>query len=165
MAKSKTGCPGQDPGYLKDFHTQLVPCPGCGHRVEFFADERKVKCPKCHTRVYKLDEQAAEYVEGKVVFKEPDKSCLDWCGTCLDSKDYRDIEAHKQRLEEKKKDFSALMETVDPQDEAVIDFFLEAFAKSTNSPKLIDDGAFDVLARKNPDLFVKARHYYLNFIK
>ncbi len=161
----KTGCPGQDPGYLKDFNTSIVGCPKCSYEVEFFADERKVVCPKCHTRVYKLDEQVAEYKGGEVVFKEPDKSCLDWCGGCLDSKDYKDIEEHKERLEEKKKDFSALISTVDKKDRKVIDFFMEAFAKSTNSPKLIDDKVFSILQKKDPQLFVKARNYYLNFIR
>jgi len=164
MPKFKTGCPGQDTGYLKDFNTRVIPCPQCGHEVEFFADERKVKCPRCYTRVYKMDDQVVEYKSGKVVFKEPDKNCLDWCGGCLDSKDYQEIEGHKKRLEGKKKDLSELISTIDKKDKEVIDFFMEAFAKSTNSPKLIDEKVFTILRKKNPDLFAKARNYYLNFI-
>jgi DNA-directed RNA polymerase subunit RPC12/RpoP len=165
MAKFKTGCPGQNTGYLKDFNTSLVSCPKCGHQIEFFADERKVSCPRCHARVYRMDEQVADYVDGKLVFKDPEKSCLDWCGGCLDSRDYKEIEQHKQRLEEKKKDFSSLIESVDEEDSEAIEFFLEAFAKSANSSKLIDDRLFSILQKKNPDLFVRVRNYYLNFLR
>ena len=64
----------------------------------------------------------------------------------------------------KKEDLQKLTAEIDPEDQDVIDFFIEAFKKSINSPKLISDKIFDALSAIKPDLFVKARNYYLNFL-
>jgi len=57
-------CPGQDTRFWKPGDIFEVPCPVCGHLVEFFKDEGVRKCPNCG---YK--------------FKNPkiDLSCLEWC--------------------------------------------------------------------------------------
>ena len=83
MAKIGGGCPGQNTAFLKDFKTNIVPCPKCGHEVEFFVDERKVKCPKCHNSIFKVNPQVIKYKDGELTFSGTDKSCLDWCGGCL----------------------------------------------------------------------------------
>ena len=80
------------------------------------------------------------------------------------AKDYQDIEENNKRIEAKKEDLKKLIAEVDSRDKDVIDFFLEAFKKSINSPKLISDKIFDALSAISPDLFVKARNYYLNFL-
>ncbi|MES0342103.1 MAG: hypothetical protein ABUK08_07300 [Candidatus Humimicrobiaceae bacterium] len=164
MAKIGGGCPGQNTAFLKDFKTSIVPCPKCGHEVEFFVDERKVKCPKCHNSIFKVNPQVIKYENGKLAFSGTDKSCLDWCGGCLNKKDYQDIEENNQRIEAKKNDLDKLIAEIDLKDKDIIDFFIEAYKKSINSAKLIDDRIFDALAEKNPDMFVKARNYYLNFL-
>jgi len=164
MAKIGGGCPGQNTAFLKDFKTNTVPCPKCGREVEFFADERKVKCPKCHSNIFKVNPQVIKYESGKLTFSGTDKSCLDWCGGCLNKADYQDIEENNKRIEAKKEDLEELISSIDSKDKDVVDFFIEAFKKSINSPKLIDDRIFDSLSANNPDLFVRARNYYLNFL-
>ena len=164
MAKIGGGCPGQNTAFLKDFKTKIIPCPKCGHEVEFFVDERKVKCPRCHNNIFKVNPQVIKYKDGKLSFSGIDKSCLDWCGGCLNKKDYQDIEENNERIEAKKEDLQKLVAEIDSKDQDVIDFFLEAFKKSINSPKLISDKIFDTLSASSPDLFVKARNYYLNFL-
>jgi len=164
MAKIKGGCPGQDTAFLKDFKTNIVPCPKCGHEIEFFAGEIKVKCPRCSANVFKVDPQVIEYRDGRLVFSGIDKSCLDWCGGCLNKKDYRDIEENKKRIEKKKEDLKELIDSVSKKERDVVDFFIEAFNKSINNPRLIDEKIFQLLQKENPGFFVRARNYYLNFI-
>ncbi|HJX02175.1 MAG TPA: hypothetical protein VJ348_03230 [Candidatus Humimicrobiaceae bacterium] len=164
MPKVKGSCPGQDPAYLKDFKTNTVSCTRCGYEIEFFADEKKVKCPRCHTNVFKVNPQVIKYKDGKLTFSGDDKSCLDWCGGCLNKKDYEDIEENKKKIEKKKEDLKKLIDSIDKNDKKIIDFFIEAFRKSINSPRLIDEKIFQALQKEDPDLFIKARNYYLNFL-
>lgn len=164
MAKIKGGCPGQDTAFLKDFNTNIVPCPRCGHEVEFFADEIKVRCPRCRTNVFKVDPQVIKYRGGKLVFSQTKKSCIDWCGQCFDKRDYQDIEENNKRIERKKVDLKKLIYSVSKKERDVIDFFIEAFNKSINNPRLIDEKIFQMLQKENPELFLRARNYYLNFI-
>lgn len=164
MPKIRAGCPGKNTAFLKDFKTNTVPCPKCGHEIEFFADEVKVKCPKCGTNVFKVNPKIIDYRNGKLVFGEIDKSCLDWCGGCLNRNDYKDIEENKKRIDKKKKDIEKLINTVSKKDKDVIEFFVEAFKISLNNPKLIDEKVFQALQKENPGLFIKARNYYLNFL-
>ena len=164
MPKIKTGCPGKSTAFLKDFKTNIIPCPKCGHEIEFFTDEVKVRCPKCNTNVFKVNPRVIEYRDGRLIFGDIDKSCLDWCGGCLNKNDYKDIEENKKRIKKKKEDLGKLIDTVDKKDKDVIDFFIEAFKKSINNPKLIDEKVFHMLQKKNPGLFIRARNYYLNFL-
>ena len=164
MPVKKTGCPGQNTAFLKDIKTNIVPCSKCGHEIEFFADEIKVKCPGCNTNVFRVNPRVIEYRDGKLIFSGVDKSCLDWCGGCLNKKDYEDIEENKKSIEKKKEDLEKLINSVDKKDKDIIGFFLEAFKKSINNPKLIDEKVFQMLQREKPSLFVRARNYYLNFI-
>ncbi len=164
MPKLKAGCPGQDTAYLKNFKTNIIPCPRCGYELEFFADEKKVKCPRCHANVFKVNPEIIEYKNGRLIFSGEDESCLDWCGGCLSKKDYEDIEENKKKIEKKKEDFQKLIDSIDKKDKDVIYFLIEAFRKSINNLKLIDEKIFQVLQKENPDLFVKVRNYYLNFI-
>ena len=53
-------CPGQDKRNIK---TEIIKCSGCGHSVEMFSDEIKVRCPKCKD----------------LVCRERLPSCVDWC--------------------------------------------------------------------------------------
>ncbi len=165
MPKFASGCPGQDIGYLKDFNTHVIPCPKCGHEIEFFSDERKVKCKKCHASVFRIDPEVIEYRDGELIFSGSSKNCLGWCGHCLDHGDYKEIKEHKARIEKKNKDFRQLIGSIDKKDKEVIDFFIEAFKKSINGKKLIDEKIFNMLQEEKPKLFSKARNYYINFIK
>jgi hypothetical protein len=97
--------------------------------------------------------------------KDNAASCLDWCGGCLDAKDYRDIEENNERIKRKNEDFTIFINTIDKSDIDVINFFIDAFKKSINHPNLIDRKIFDLLVKENPDLFVKARHYYMDYFK
>ena len=164
MAKFRAGCPGQNTAYLKDFNTNIVQCPKCGFEIEFFADERKVKCPKCYTNVFKIDPQIIDYKDGNVIFYDSEKSCLDWCGACIDKKDYADILENNKRLENKKEDFKKLIESIEKKENEVIEFLIEAFRKSINHPKLLDPKVFDILQKNNPELFKKVRKYYIDFL-
>lgn len=53
-------CPGQDDRNLK---VETLVCATCGHKVEIFSDETKVKCPRCKS----------------LVCRERLPSCVDWC--------------------------------------------------------------------------------------
>ena len=53
-------CPGQDDRRLK---VEMLKCSDCGHEVEIFSDEVKVKCPKCKGLVCRVRLT----------------SCVDWC--------------------------------------------------------------------------------------
>lgn len=44
-------CPGQDTRYWKGDAIFEVPCPNCGHMVEFFKDEPTHKCKNCGAKV------------------------------------------------------------------------------------------------------------------
>ena len=163
MHKVSGKCPGQNPAFLKNFNTNIVPCPRCGHEVEFFADEKKVKCPGCKSSVFKVDAGAISYENGKINIKDNAASCLDWCGGCLDARDYKDIIENNERIKKKNEDFTSFINTIDKRDIDVINFFVDAFKKSINHPKLIDQKIFDILAKENPELFLKARNYYMNY--
>jgi DNA-directed RNA polymerase subunit RPC12/RpoP len=165
MARMKGGCPGQNTAYLKDFNSSIMACPHCGNEVEFFADEKKVRCSRCNNKIFKADPDIVEYREGKLVFNQKESSCLDWCGGCLESRDYQDIELNKKRIEQKKEDFKELVDSVDPKDTETIEFLVEAFKKSINHKKLLDPKVFDILKKKNPVLFLKVRDYYLDSFK
>lgn len=164
MPRINKSCPGQDIAYLKDFNTNIIPCPKCGHEIEFFSGEKKVKCLKCHTSVFNLNPDIINYKNGRLSFEPVEKSCIDWCGSCLDKKDYKDMEDIKKRIELKNNDLKKLIDGVDKKDSDVIEFFIEGFKKSLNHPKLIDDKIFSIIQKKNPALFFKARNYYLNFL-
>src|SRR5450830_775842 len=164
MPKFKAGCPGQNVAYLKDFNTNMALCTKCGYEVEFFSDEKKVKCPKCHNNVFKINPEIIKDKNGKIIFSGLEKTCLDWCGGCLDKKDYQDILENNERIDRKKEDFKILIDSVDKKDSDVVEFLIEAFQKSINHTKLIDQKVFEILKRKKPDLFIKVRNYYLNFL-
>ena len=159
-----SGCPGQNTAYLKDFNTNIIKCPGCGYEIEFFSDEKKVKCPQCKSSVFKINPQIIEYKSGKLVYHDSGESCLDWCGGCLDKNDYKDIMENQKRIEKKKEDSKKLIDSIDKKDKEVIQFFIEAFQKSINDSKLVDQKIFDILQNKNPELFIRSRNYYLNFL-
>jgi NADH pyrophosphatase NudC (nudix superfamily) len=66
-------CPGQD---NRNLRAELHRCPGCGHEVEIFSDEIKVRCSRC----------------GQNVFREKTPSCIDWCASarqCLGEERWR----------------------------------------------------------------------------
>lgn len=44
-------CPRQDPNNLSADDIFEIPCPDCGHEIEFFKDEPERKCPKCGKKV------------------------------------------------------------------------------------------------------------------
>ena len=58
-------CPGQDGRNLK---VSIHKCPNCGHEVEMFSDEQRVKCGKC----------------GKYVSKAQVPSCISYCKSAKD---------------------------------------------------------------------------------
>lgn len=60
VRRMNSKCPGQDTRNLK---VGLYKCPNCGHEVEIFSDELKVKCPKC----------------GEKVYRDKVPSCIEWC--------------------------------------------------------------------------------------
>jgi len=57
-------CPGQDQRFWKPEDIFEVKCSGCGHPVEFFKDEPKLKCRNCGQMV----------VNPKI-----DLGCAEWC--------------------------------------------------------------------------------------
>jgi len=164
MANTGGGCSGQGTAFLKDFKANIIPCPKCGREVEFFTDEKKVICPKCGSSIFMMDPQAIEYNEGRLVFKGSGKSCFDWCGGCINKRDREDIEENKKRIKAKKEGLKMLIESVSGKDVKIINFFIEAFRKSYNTPELIDDRIFDMLSKHDPDLLVKARDCYQDFL-
>jgi putative nucleotidyltransferase with HDIG domain len=56
-------CPGQDQRFWKPEDIFEVECTGCGHPIEFFKDEPKLKCRKCGQMVAnpKIDLGCAEW--------------------------------------------------------------------------------------------------------
>jgi HD superfamily phosphohydrolase YqeK len=57
-------CPGQDQRFWKPEDIFEVQCTGCGHAIEFFKDEPKLKCRKC----------------GQIVANPKiDLGCAEWC--------------------------------------------------------------------------------------
>jgi HD superfamily phosphodiesterase len=57
-------CPGQDQRFWKPEDIFEVQCTGCGHTIEFFKDEPKLKCLKC----------------GQIVTNPKiDLGCAEWC--------------------------------------------------------------------------------------
>ena len=79
MAKTNKSCPGQDTAYLRDFNTNIVPCPKCGYEIEFFSGERKVRCSNCYTNVFNLNPDIINYKNGSLSFEPGERSCIDWC--------------------------------------------------------------------------------------
>lgn len=69
-------CPG-----FKDAvrpNLELIPCPYCKEDVEIFTDEEEATCDSC----------------GKVVKRERDASCIDWCEyarECFGEEKYREL--------------------------------------------------------------------------
>jgi putative nucleotidyltransferase with HDIG domain len=58
-------CPGQDQRFWKPEDIFEVECTGCGHPIEFFKDEPKLKCRKCGQTVAnpKIDLGCAEWCQ------------------------------------------------------------------------------------------------------
>ena len=66
-------CPGED---NRNLRMEMLKCPDCGYKVEFFSDEVKRKCPKCKS----------------LVFRQRLPSCVDWCKVvreCMGEEEYR----------------------------------------------------------------------------
>ncbi len=66
-------CPGQN---NRNLRVELHKCPSCGHEVEIFSDEIKVRCPQCRENI----------------FREKTPSCIDWCASareCLGEERWR----------------------------------------------------------------------------
>lgn len=165
MSKFKTGCPGTNSAYLKDFKTSIVSCQNCGREIEFFADERKVKCPSCGCSVFRVNPEIILYKDGRISFGGIENSCIDWCGACLDKKDYEDIARNNKRMENKRQDFKRLVESIPDNETEIKEFLIDAYMKSINHIKLIDPKILDILKVKNTELFMKVRKYYLKFLE
>ena len=58
-------CPGQDTRYWKHDAIFDVPCPNCGHLLEFFKDQTTTRCTKCGKQVInpKMDFGCASYCQ------------------------------------------------------------------------------------------------------
>jgi putative nucleotidyltransferase with HDIG domain len=58
-------CPGQDQRFWKPEDIFEMQCTGCGHTIEFFKDEPKLKCRKCGQMVTnpKIDLGCAEWCQ------------------------------------------------------------------------------------------------------
>ena len=58
-------CPGQDTRYWRPEDIFEVPCPTCGHRIEFFKDDPALNCRSCGQRVTnpKIDPGCASWCE------------------------------------------------------------------------------------------------------
>jgi HD superfamily phosphodiesterase len=72
-------CPGQDQRFWKPEDIFEENCPKCGHSIEFWKDEPRMKCPSCK----------AEVINPKI-----DLGCAEWCqyaeqclGVVLDKND------------------------------------------------------------------------------
>jgi hypothetical protein len=57
-------CPGQDQRFWKPEDVFEINCPQCGHSVEFFKDEPKLKCRRCGNLV---------------INPRIDMGCAEWC--------------------------------------------------------------------------------------
>jgi hypothetical protein len=163
--KLRIGCGARDTAFLKDFNTIFIMCPDCGHEVEFFSDERKVKCPKCGKSVFKLCEDIVIYKDGDLVFKEKENSCLDWCGACLKKNDFNEIRENNELINKKKEKLNKLINLVDKDNIKLIQFFIESFKKSINCPEIINPLIFNKAEHENKDIFLQAKHIYDKFKK
>jgi DNA-directed RNA polymerase subunit RPC12/RpoP len=68
-------CPGQD---MRNLRVSVYKCQNCGHEVEIFSDEMRVKCPKC----------------GEKVYRDKVPSCIDWCAKakeCLGEERWQEL--------------------------------------------------------------------------
>jgi NADH pyrophosphatase NudC (nudix superfamily) len=68
-------CPGQDGRNLK---VSVHKCPTCGHEVEIFSDEVRIKCRQC----------------GHYVYKDQVPSCIQWCAKareCLGEERWKEL--------------------------------------------------------------------------
>jgi DNA-directed RNA polymerase subunit RPC12/RpoP len=71
-------CPGQD---MRHLTVGLYKCPSCGHEVEIFSDELRVKCPAC----------------GEKVYRERTPSCIEWCSKareCLGEERWKELKGN-----------------------------------------------------------------------
>jgi len=61
----KPSCPGQDSRYWTPDDITELPCPHCGHELEFFKDEPSLACPCCSNRVPnpKVDQGCAQHCQ------------------------------------------------------------------------------------------------------
>jgi endogenous inhibitor of DNA gyrase (YacG/DUF329 family) len=57
-------CPGQDSRYWTPEDIFEVPCPGCGHQIEFFKDDPALACRRC----------GHEVANPRI-----DPGCANWC--------------------------------------------------------------------------------------
>lgn len=74
-------CPGSKG--VKSPTIDVITCPECGGEAEIFSDEQKTKCPNC----------------GKIIFREADPSCIDWCKyakECMGEEKYNKIKGSKE---------------------------------------------------------------------
>jgi HD superfamily phosphodiesterase len=58
-------CPGQDTRYWKPGAIFDIPCPKCGHTIEFFKDESSRKCKQCGNKMInpRMDFGCASYCQ------------------------------------------------------------------------------------------------------
>jgi hypothetical protein len=163
--KIRIGCAARDTAFLKDFSTKFIICPDCGHEVEFFSDEKKVKCTICGKSVFKLCEDIVSYQEGCLVFREKEKSCIDWCGACLEKNDFDEVRKNNEFIDLKKEKLKKLINLIDKDNIRLIQFFIESFKKNINHPELINPLNLEKIRDEDKDILILAKQIYNKFKK
>ena len=163
--KLRIGCAARDSAFLKDFSTSFIACPDCGHEIEFFSDEKKVKCPQCGRSVFKICNDIVSYKNGSLIFKDKEKTCLDWCGACLEKNDFDEIRKNNEFISAKKEKLKKLINLIEKDNIELIQFFIESFKKSINHPEIINPLILKQAKDENKDISFQAKQIYTKFKK
>jgi len=146
-------CPGQNTQFWGPNDIFYLPCPDCGHTIEFFKDDAKRNCPSCARVVYN---------------PRINSGCALWCPKaedCLGPEQYKSLTASKRLAEQRKTDIENLINSVDAKDEDVKKLFKKLYIKNRDMNRLIDITQLESIKETDPALFQKAIDYFSRFKK
>jgi ribosomal protein S27E len=149
MAMSK--CPGQNTQYWGFDSIFEIPCPKCGHPIEFFRDEVRRRCKVC----------------GEIVFNDRmDLGCAKWCpaaASCIGAENFKALEL-SEKIKSRREDFHLLLDQVPVENEKTRDLFKILYSEHSGEDRLFDKNRLYTIKENDPSLFDSAIKAYQSFL-
>ena len=114
---------------------------------------------------FKVCDNIVTYNDGHLIFREQEKTCLDWCGACLEKNDFDEIRKNNEFISAKKEKLKKLINLVEKDNIELIQFFVESFKKSINHSEVINPLILKQAEDENKAIVFQAKQIYHKFKK